>query len=94
MRNKILLVLLLQANAWDTPLRGAKAQAEKHVAFLNSSNFAAWTKRTPCSLIEFYAPWCPHCQHTAPIFSQAAKVCDTVGIVVALVTFVTLVTDI
>lgn len=24
-------------------------------------------------VVEFYAPWCPHCQHFAPIFSAAAE---------------------
>lgn len=46
----------------------------EHVTTLTNANFDALVlKSTETWLIKFYAPWCGHCQASAPAFSKAAK---------------------
>ena len=62
------------ASAWDTPLSDPKEQAnEKLVHFLNEKSFWPAVRSSECSLIEFYAPWCPHCIHFRPSWAETAK---------------------
>ncbi|KXJ74759.1 hypothetical protein RP20_CCG012992 [Aedes albopictus] len=39
---------------------------------LNSQNFDSAVGTYPILLVEFYAPWCPHCQKFAPQYLNAA----------------------
>lgn len=46
----------------------------EHVVELTASNFDALViDSTETWLVKFYAPWCGHCQSSAPAFSKAAK---------------------
>lgn len=44
-----------------------------HVVNYDTFNRFINNKHHPLVLMEFYAPWCGHCQHLAPIFREAAK---------------------
>ena len=43
------------------------------VAILNGRNFQRFIKKVPHVLVEFFAPWCGHCQKFEPIFRRAAS---------------------
>ena len=47
--------------------------ADSKVHVLNYRNFDRFVKRNPLILMEFYAPWCGHCQQLAPQYREAAK---------------------
>eukprot|EP01051_Picozoa_sp_SAG22_P023902 SAG22_NODE_6377_length_864_cov_2.033987_1_plen_149_part_10 len=47
--------------------------ADSKVNVLTADNFHRFIKRHPLVLMEFYAPWCGHCQSLAPEFRAAAK---------------------
>jgi thioredoxin-like negative regulator of GroEL len=46
---------------------------DSKVHVLNYRNFDRFVKRNPLILMEFYAPWCGHCQQLAPEYREAAK---------------------
>ncbi|XP_068102530.1 protein disulfide-isomerase A2 [Hyperolius riggenbachi] len=46
---------------------------EDHVLLLHKRNFDQALKTYKYLLVEFYAPWCGHCQELAPKYSQAAE---------------------
>lgn len=35
-------------------------------------------KSTPVVMVEFYAPWCPHCQRMMPVVEQVKELLDGV----------------
>ncbi|EKX37856.1 hypothetical protein GUITHDRAFT_48649, partial [Guillardia theta CCMP2712] len=43
------------------------------VAVLNGRNFETVAGRAPHMLVEFYAPWCGHCQKFEPIYQKVAS---------------------
>jgi len=43
------------------------------VLVLHDSDFPNIITEFPYILIEFYAPWCGHCQRLAPAYGEAAK---------------------
>ncbi|NXE90799.1 PDIA2 isomerase, partial [Menura novaehollandiae] len=45
---------------------------ENNVLVLHEHNFARALSEHQLLLVEFYAPWCGHCQQLAPAFAQAA----------------------
>ncbi|GAB1599379.1 protein disulfide-isomerase A4-like [Argonauta hians] len=67
----------LKCNAEETDQAaadGAKEPVEEdHVLVLNNNNFDDFIYNSDTVLVEFYAPWCGHCKHLAPVYSEAAK---------------------
>merc|ERR1711990_472563 len=52
---------------------GGKASGDKDVVILTDSNFDKLVMDSPEPfLIEFYAPWCGHCQRLEPEWNEAA----------------------
>ncbi|MDP2438175.1 MAG: protein disulfide isomerase family protein [archaeon] len=49
-------------------LYAASAYGSVHV--LDDSNFDAFLKDHPISIIKFYAPWCGHCKKLAPLWEE------------------------
>lgn len=43
------------------------------VAVLTEENFTDYISSNELAMIEFYAPWCPHCKELAPEFELSAK---------------------
>ena len=52
-----------------------RAEADKNslVLPLTDDSFDEATKKYPLFVVEFYAPWCPHCKKAAPHMEEAAK---------------------
>jgi len=51
---------------------GIKEPKGSKVNVLNKDLFPRFMARSPLVLMEFYAPWCGHCQELAPKFREAA----------------------
>jgi protein disulfide-isomerase A1 len=58
---------------------------EKDVVVLGGSNFTDLVNSNKFVLVEFYAPWCGHCQTLAPEYAKAATILKDDGVVLAKV---------
>ncbi|KAG5557486.1 hypothetical protein RHGRI_007652 [Rhododendron griersonianum] len=58
---------------------------EKDVVVLKDSNFSEFIERNRYVMVEFYAPWCGHCQALAPEYAAAATELKGEGVVLAKV---------
>jgi len=67
----LLLLLVFSATAEETT--GDVAE-ESAVLTLDSSNFSEVISKHSFIVVEFYAPWCGHCQRLAPEYEKAASI--------------------
>ncbi|KAL2332041.1 hypothetical protein Fmac_019622 [Flemingia macrophylla] len=58
---------------------------EKDVVVLKANNFSDVVKSNRFVMVEFYAPWCGHCQALAPEYAAAATELKAEGVVLAKV---------
>ncbi|XP_009993821.1 PREDICTED: protein disulfide-isomerase A2 [Chaetura pelagica] len=65
-----LLVLALEEK--EDEVVSDELKEEDGVLVLHQHNFARALTEHQLLLVEFYAPWCGHCQRLAPAFAQAA----------------------
>lgn len=60
----LIVAVLFQARSYEV---------EDEVLVLHDSDFPSILEEFNYILIEFYAPWCGHCQRLAPAYTAAAK---------------------
>ena len=54
--------------SWD-----GEVQWDDDVALLNGRNFHRFVQQVPHVLVQFFAPWCGHCQKFEPVYRRAAS---------------------
>ncbi|KAL6586499.1 Protein disulfide isomerase-like 1-3 [Orobanche minor] len=58
---------------------------ESYVVVLKESNFSEFIEKNRFVMVEFYAPWCGHCQALAPEYAAAAEEMKDESVVLAKV---------
>ncbi|XP_020584852.1 protein disulfide isomerase-like 1-4 [Phalaenopsis equestris] len=58
---------------------------EKDVVVLTGVNFSEFIEKNQHVMVEFYAPWCGHCQALAPEYAEAATALELEDVVLAKV---------
>jgi protein disulfide-isomerase A1 len=53
---------------------GDEVEGRSHVTVLTESIFDSFIQSKAASLVQFYAPWCAHCQKLEPEYERAAKI--------------------
>lgn len=71
MKSVFLLLALLAV-----VVSGIEEPADSKVHILHAGNINRFIKKFELSIIEFYAPWCGHCQQMAPVYREAAAAMD------------------
>lgn len=46
----------------------------RHAVELSGDTFASFVKENKVVLVNFHAPWCPHCQRLSPIYEHASEI--------------------
>ncbi|GAB4857166.1 Protein disulfide isomerase-like 1-4 [Ancistrocladus abbreviatus] len=69
---------------WESEHYPTPSVDEKDVVVLNGSNFDDFLSKNKYLMVEFYAPWCGHCQALAPEYAAAATALKAEGGEVAL----------
>lgn len=91
MNSRKLLVLALFAIVLSVFSLGVFAEEEaaqnenSDVVVLTTESFEEGIKKTEFTLVEFFAPWCPHCKKLAPEYEKAATQLKEHGVTVASV---------
>ena len=62
-----------QDQATQTAEKEVKFETDDHVLVLNKKNIDQAIKQFDHIFIDFYAPWCQHCQELEPKFKEMAK---------------------
>jgi len=68
----VILLLAIASNALGAE-QSIPEPNESKVHVLSYDNYYRFLERHPLILMEFYAPWCTHCQELAPHYREAAK---------------------
>ena len=66
-------VIVLLAATHFADADGIPEPNDSKVHVLSYDNYYRFLERHPLILMEFYAPWCKHCQELAPHYREAAK---------------------
>ncbi|GAB2218574.1 hypothetical protein Drorol1_Dr00001801 [Drosera rotundifolia] len=74
MREITMLTLLTFLVVGGRFVSADKVVGKEFVVTLDSSNFTDFIGRTDFIVVEFYAPWCQHCQKLEPEYEQAASI--------------------
>lgn len=67
------LALVAATHFADADSAGIPEPNDSKVHVLSYDNYYRFLERHPLILMEFYAPWCKHCQELAPHYREAAK---------------------
>eukprot|EP00960_Hanusia_phi_P075813 768471-Hanusia_phi.AAC.3 len=62
-----------QKEGWNLRAWDGEVQWDDDVAVLNGRNFESVVERAPHVLVEFFAPWCGHCQKFEPVYQKVAS---------------------